>query len=195
MQISIILAHPDQASFNHAIAHTAAETVRRAGTAVCFHDLYAEKFDPLMPAREFSRSARLDPALQAHCDELRIADGIIIVHPNWWGQPPAMLKGWIDRVIRPGMAYEFVAGDSGEGVPRGLLQAKWALVFTTSNTPAEREKEIFHDPLEAIWKDCVFGLCCIKKVERKNFSVMVTSTQVEREGWLKEAAETTARYL
>ena len=54
-------------------------------------------------------------------------------------QPPAILKGWIDRVMRPGVAYEFLEGDSGEGVPNGLLKAKTALVFNTSNTPEDRE--------------------------------------------------------
>ena len=57
------------------------------------------------------------------------------------GQPPAILKGWIDdRVLRPGIAYEFIEEDSGEGVPNGLLKAKSALVFSTSNTESHREK-------------------------------------------------------
>ena len=43
------------------------------------------------------------------------ADGIIAIHPNWWGQPPAMLKGWIDRVLRPDVACKFLEGDGGEG--------------------------------------------------------------------------------
>ena len=53
-------------------------------------------------------------------------------------QPPAILKGWIDRVMRPGVAYEFLEGGSGKGVPNGLLKAKAALVFNTSNTPEDR---------------------------------------------------------
>ena len=120
--------------------HTAAETLRRGGHEVFFHDLCAERFDPLLPAREFPKGAVLSPELERHCREIAEADGIIIVHPNWWGQPPAILKGWIDRVIRPGVAYEFLEGDQGEGVPVGLLKAKAALVFNTSNTEPEREK-------------------------------------------------------
>ena len=56
------------------------------------------------------------------------------------------------------VAYEFLEGDSGEGIPLGLLKTKVGLVFNTSNTFAEREREVFGDPLERIWKDCVFGL-------------------------------------
>jgi putative NADPH-quinone reductase len=55
--------------------------------------------------------------VQAHCGEIARAEGIIIVHPNWWGQPPAIMKGWIDRVFRPGVAYRFTEDDKGDGVP------------------------------------------------------------------------------
>jgi len=75
------------------------------------------------------------PVLEQHCQEIAQAQGIVIVHPNWWGQPPAILKGWVDRVLRPEVAYRFREGDAGDGVPVGLLKAKAAVVFTTSNTP------------------------------------------------------------
>ena len=108
----------------------------------------------------------------------------MIVHPNWWGQPPAILKGWLDRVIRPGVAYEFLEGDAGEGVPKGLLKAKTALVYNTSNTKSEREKNVFGDPLETIWKNCIFGLCGIANFRRRMFNVIVTSSTIQRKKWL-----------
>jgi putative NADPH-quinone reductase len=135
MNVSLILAHPHTGSFNHAIAETAAQMLRERGHTVWFHDLYAEDFDPILPHEEIPRDVTLPPVIQQHCDEIAAADGIVIVHPNWWGQPPAILKGWVDRVIRPGVAYEFLEGDGGEGVPVGLLKAKIALIFNTANTP------------------------------------------------------------
>ncbi len=189
MIVSVILAHPDARSFNHAIAGAATAALRENGHDVRFHDLCAERFDPLLPASEIPKNAGLDPLIRLHCDEIAQADGIVIVHPNWWGQPPAVMKGWIDRVIRPGVAYEFKEGDSGEGVPCGLLKAKTAVVFNTSNTPSERERTVFGDPLETIWKNCIFGLCGIADVRRKTFSVIVTSTEIQRERWLKEVQE------
>lgn len=78
------------------------------------------------------------------------ADGIVVIYLNWWGLPPAILTGWVDRIMRPGVAYEFLETDSGEGVPNGLLKAKKAIVFNTSNTETEREKKVFRDPLETI---------------------------------------------
>ncbi len=119
----------------------------------------------------------------------------MIIHPNWWGQPPAILKGWVDRVIRPGIAYEFLEGDEGEGIPQGLLKARAALVFNTSNTPEERERNIFGDPLESLWKNCVFGLCGVENVYRKMFSIVVTSSADERMRWLEEVEDTVCRYF
>lgn len=193
MKVSVILAHPDPGSFNHAIAGTAVEELRRAGHAVHFHDLYAEGFDPVLPSGEIPDEAALVNPIAEHCREIAAAEGIVIVHPNWWGQPPAILKGWIDRVIRPGVAYNFLEGDSGQGVPVGLLRVKTAIVFNTSNTPAEREQAVFGDPLELIWRNGVFGLCGVDDVHREVFGVVVTSTGEQRREWLKQAGRLVAR--
>ncbi len=195
MNISLILAHPTASSFNHAIADEATKALQSHRHNVFFHDLYREKFDPILTTKEIPADGTVPHVIQQHCREIAGADGIIIVHPNWWGQPPAILKGWVDRVIRPGVAYEFLEGDQGEGVPRGLLKAETAIVFNTSNTPFQREQEIFGDPLETLWRNCVFGLCGIRNVHRRMFSVVVTSTEDERKQWLQEVRDTVARYF
>jgi NAD(P)H dehydrogenase (quinone) len=189
MKISIILAHPDKNSFNQAIAKTACEELRERGHEIFFHDLYKEAFDPILTAMEIPKESLIPPEIEKHCRELAMADGIIIIHPNWWGQPPAILKGWIDRVIRPCVAYEFLEGDAGEGIPHGLLKAKAALVFNTSNTETKREQIVFGDPLELIWKNCIFDLCGVKHFLRRMFTIVVTSTTEERKIWLQEVRE------
>lgn len=189
MIILIILAHPDRGSFNHAIATVAKDTFVNKGHEVILHDLYDEHFNPIMPAQEIPSNASLPDVIASHCRDIISADGIIIVHPNWWGQPPAILKGWVDRVIRPGVAYEFEEGDEGEGIPNGLLKGKRIIVFNTSNTPAIREKEVFGDPLEILWNNCIFDLCGVKSFYRRMFNVVVTSTKEERKEWLKEVQE------
>ncbi len=193
MNASVILAHPAPGSFNHAIADTAVQTLRAAGYCVAFHDLCQEQFPPLFSAAELQQDAELDPAVAGHCAEITAADGIVIVHPNWWGMPPAILKGWIDRVLRPEVAYRFVANDKGEGVPVGLLKARAAIVFNTANTPEEREREAFGDPLETLWKKCIFDLCGVRMVHRRTFSVVVTSTPQQRQEWLTEVRATVER--
>jgi len=186
VKVSVILAHPQRGSFNHAIAGAAVLLLEEHGHEVRFHDLYREGFNPVLPGEEMARDAELPADVATHCREIAEADGIIIIHPNWWGQPPAILKGWVDRVIRPGVAYEFLDGDSGEGVPNGLLRARVALVFNTSNTERGREREIFGDPLDTLWKNCIFGLCGVGDVHRRMFGVVVTSTVEDRQDWLDE---------
>jgi NAD(P)H dehydrogenase (quinone) len=189
MRISILLAHPDPASFNHAIASAAYAEMERLGHAVILHDLYAEQFDPILTAEEIPAHAFLPDDIRRHCEELAAADGLVVIHPNWWGQPPAILKGWVDRVCRPGVAYRFLDGDDGEGVPGGLLRLRTAVVFNTSNTPAPREADVFGDPLEGLWKDCILGLCGVPSVRRRMFGVVITSNAEERARWLSEVRD------
>jgi NAD(P)H dehydrogenase (quinone) len=195
MKISVILAHPDKSSFNHALAHAVIDEFQSNGNTVFFHDLYEEKFDPILPTVEILKDAPLPPEIQSHCDEISRLDGIVIIHPNWWGQPPAILKGWVDRVIRPGVAYEFIEEDKGEGVPNGLLKAKFALVINTSNTSTDREKSVFGDPLEGLWKKCIFELCGVTNFYRKMFNIIVISSKEDRENWLAETREIVKRIL
>ena len=192
MNISIILAHPDPGSFNHAIATTAADVLHQSGHKIFLHDLYQEQFPALLPVAELQKNTEINPTIAHHCEEIVSVDGIIVVHPNWWGMPPAILKGWIYRVLRMDVAYRFVANDQGEGVPVVLLKAKAAIVFNTANTPDEREKAVFGDPLELLWKNCIFGLCGVRNVHRRTFTVVVTSTAQQRAKWLAEVQATVA---
>jgi NAD(P)H dehydrogenase (quinone) len=189
VKVLVVLGHPQKGSFNHAIAETAVRGLQDRGHEVSFHDLYEERFDPILLHGEIPKDAPVDADILKHCTEISEADGIVVVHPNWWGQPPAILKGWIDRVIRPGVAYAFEESDSGEGLPTGLLKARIAMVFNTSNTQRERELRVFGDPLETLWKNCVFDLCGVKTFHRKMFEVVVVSTLEQRKNWLKEVEQ------
>jgi putative NADPH-quinone reductase len=195
MKVLVIVAHPNKASFNHAIAGTCSTALADNGHQAVVHDLYEEHFDPALPQVELEGEAVLPAEIKRHCDEVSQADGIIIVHPNWWGQPPAILKGWVDRVLRPGVAYEFLEGDGGEGIPHGLLKAGCAVIFNTSNTETAREDAVFGDPLEAIWKNCIFGLCGVPTVHRRMFNVVITSTEADRGRWLAEIVGTIGRFF
>ncbi len=187
MSALVVLGHPRTGSFNHAIAKRACATLRDLGHRVIFHDLHAEGFDPRLPTCEEPADGPVAPEVLAHCRELAQAEAIVVVHPNWWGQPPAVLKGWIDRVFRPDVAYRFLEGDDGAGVPLGLLRARVAIVLNTSNTAEGRETEVFGDPLARLWRDCIFGLCGVEVVHRRMFRIVCTSTPAQRAAWLDEA--------
>ncbi len=195
MNVLLLLAHPDPNSFNHAIAQRAARVATRLGHSVTSHDLYAEGFPALLPSCEIPREGDLEPVISTHCSELAAADAIVIVHPNWWGMPPAVLKGYVDRAFRPGVAYEFVEGDCGEGVPVGLLKARVGIVLNTSNTAIQRELDVFGDPLETLWRNCIFGLCGVSDVRRRVFQTVCTSTLGQREDWLEEVEQIVAQTL
>jgi putative NADPH-quinone reductase len=187
MNILLVLAHPEAASFNHALAQAARDALRALGHDVAYHDLYAEGFDPVLTGREIPRTGPLPPVVARHCLELQAAEGLVLVHPNWWGKPPAILAGWVDRVFRVDVAYRFLEGDQGEGVPEGLLKCRQALVLNTSNTALARERAVFGDPLQKIWCDCILKFCGIGKVRRRMFETVVTSTLAQRQAWLEEA--------
>lgn len=186
MKVSVILGHPYEKSFNHAIASAVIDTLKKNGHDVLFHDLHAESFDPILKGNELVTDQSDDQLVNQHWSEIRATEGIVIIHPNWWGQPPAILKGWVDRVLRENVAYKFDENDDGSGLPIGLLKAKAALVFNTSNTPEGRENTVFGDPLERIWKDCIFDFCGVTNYYRKMFRTIAGSSPEERQAWLEE---------
>jgi len=189
MNILIVLAHPRAGSFNHGIAHAIAETLTAAGHVITLRDLCAEGFDPNFSEAELARGNTAPPHVREHADAVLAADGIVVVHPNWWGQPPAILKGWLDRVLRPGEAYRFGTNGKGEGVVIGQLKAHAALVITTSNTPREAELALYGDPLDNLWKRCVWGFCGIENVDRINFEPVIGSSDERRAAWLARCTQ------
>ena len=137
MKILVVLAHPNPQSFNAAIAQTVVQTLEAGGHEVIFHDLYGEKFDPVLPAGEINKDASLPAVIEQHSAELAAAEGIIIIHPSWWGQPPAILKGWIDRVFRLEVAYH-LPGEVGTGnAPRTAPSRSCSGFYHFQHTPAQ----------------------------------------------------------
>ena len=194
MNISLILGHPRPDSFCHAMAATAVTTLRTNGHVAAFHDLYAEGFHPLVTAEESRTRVSDDPLVEQHCAELTRAEGLIVVHPNWWGYPPAILKGWIDRVIRPGVAYELAVEASGARTLHvGRLQVRTAVVFTTSDTPLDQEQARFGDTLGSLWQAYIAPLSGIPDLQRHVFSIMATSTPAMRAAWLEDVRTTIHR--
>ena len=192
------VAHPRLTSFCHAVSERARAVLVRAGHDLIHHDLYAEEFEPCLTAEEAYTvgdtledmlARATDPTIRQHREEIVKSQGLLVVHPNWWGKPPAMLSGWLDRVLVPGVAYRLT---SASGLPEGLLSIRKALVFNTSDTPAERERGVLGDPLELIWGRCVLPFCGVKEHERHVFRPVVGSKEDERRGWLSTVDIVTA---
>jgi len=193
VKIMVVLGHPNRESFNHAIAMTAVKALQANGHEVMFHDLYAEGFDPVLTQEEFAADEVSDAVVKAQCEQVAGADALVIVHPSWWGQPPAMMKGWVDRVLRYGVAYTFKE-ESGEEIGVGLLTARSALILNTCMTTEEMDRTHYGDPLERLWKTSILGFCGVTEVHRRNFRIVQTVSQAEREAML-EAVSTTVNEL
>ncbi|GAB7182782.1 NAD(P)H-dependent oxidoreductase [Kitasatospora sp. Ki12] len=194
--IGVYLAHPRPGSFNHALYEAVVDELRGRGCAVRAHDLYAEGFGPLLTAEETGTvdpaAPSADPLLAAHRAEVAGLDALVLIHPNWWGMPPAVLAGWAQRVLAPGVAYKLGTAD---GEPAGLLRAGRALVLNTSDTPEERERDEFGDPLERIWAACVLPYVGVTDVRRTVFRTVSDSPAGLRAEWLRQAREQAAALL
>lgn len=186
----VYLAHPRPGSFNHAVFDAVVRELRDRGSDVLAHDLCAEGFAAGLTADETEtvRSAAHTPDAQlaSHRAEVATLDAMVFVHPNWWGMPPAVLTGWVQRVLVPGVAYKL---GTAEGEPQGLLKAGRALVLNTSDTPADREADEFGDPLHRIWSACVLPYVGVADVRRVVFRTVTDSSDETRASWLREARE------
>jgi len=190
----VVVANPKPDSFSHAMAAASIDALERLGHAVDVHDLYAEGFQPVLhaaeaatagPEAESALTAGADPLVTEHRRSLAAADTLVVAHPNWWGKPPAIMAGWIDRVVVPGVAYRLA---TGEGEPECLLRLRRLLVLNTSDTPAERETAVFGDPLDAIWRRCVGAYLGDAVIERMVAGPMASATARQRQDWLDQAA-------
>ncbi len=110
MRTTVILCHPVKGSFNHAISDEVVRSLKQQKHIVHYHDLYDEGFQPVLSADELQRRFSFDEQVQLYTSRVIESDGLVFIHPDWWGGPPALLKGWIDRVFRPGVAYDFELG-------------------------------------------------------------------------------------
>lgn len=147
MNILYVYAHPSQASFNYHLKELACNVIREAGHPLVVSDLYTEQFNPVADFNDFRLAkSELDPQyfasqqiaynkhqlsvdIETEIDKLRQADHIILQFPLWWFSAPAILKGWLDRVLVKGFAY-----DKGKILSDGLLKGKTASLTVTTQS-------------------------------------------------------------
>ena len=138
MRLLLVFAHPCPDSFGAALARAAVATLTAAGHELRLRDLYAEGFDPVIREQEW-RAYFADPEASAqahsgHLEDLRWAEGLVLVYPTWWYGPPAMLKGWFERVWLPGVTFEIPKHALGR-VTRKLDNIRLFVAITTSGSP------------------------------------------------------------
>jgi putative NADPH-quinone reductase len=138
MRLLVVFTHPDPDSFNAALCRTAVEALREGGHEVKLLDLYRDGFDPVFSAAEkasyLTDTRRNIDGVAPHVDALRWAEGWVSIHPTWFYGAPAMLKGWLERVWLPGVAFS-VARARQRRIGGELRNIRLFVGITTSGSP------------------------------------------------------------
>ena len=136
MDVVVVLAHPCTDSLNHAAAHRAEAVLRARGHTVHLLDLYADGVGAAMSPAErtayHGEAPLLDPVLQRHVALLQRAGALVFVYPTWWSSMPAILKGWLERVMVPGVAFVF---NEQHKVRPGLTNVRRIVGISTYGSP------------------------------------------------------------
>lgn len=146
MNVLLVLAHPGPDSFNHACAKAAIAGLERAGHRVDMIDLYADDFTAAMSRDERvaydTESPILDDQVADHAARLKRSDALVFVYPTWWSGLPAILKGWLERVMVPGVSFEF---DPVSGKVRPALQHVRRIVGISTYGSPRRNVVLIND--------------------------------------------------
>jgi NAD(P)H dehydrogenase (quinone) len=135
MKHAVILGHPNPHSFNATIAHTFCDALHHRGHVADLRDLYGIKFDPLMQVQELPDDKAFGPAPEVVAERARLhdVDAFTFIYPLWFNAPPAIIKGYVERVFGMGFGY----GPRKQGANPPLLVGRKLLSITTSGAPAE----------------------------------------------------------
>jgi putative NADPH-quinone reductase len=155
----VVFAHPVTESFSAVVRDRAVAALEASGDDVDVLDLYAEGFDPYLDAEEWSPdtpSAEERPDLAPHVARLRRANHLVFIYPTWFGGPPAMLKGWLDRVWVAGVAFDKVPGSNR---PRARLMHIRRLTVITTYGSTRRVNVIEGEPGKRLIRRWLRVLC------------------------------------
>lgn len=134
--------------------------LENAGEQAHLLNLYAEGFEPCLGEAEraaYYGPLHLEPDIERHAELLRGAKTLVVVFPTWWFSPPAIMKGWVDRVFAPGIAFDHTP-DFGPIVPR-LTGLRKTVVITTLGTPWWVDRLAMRRPVRRVLKTAVIGAC------------------------------------
>jgi NAD(P)H dehydrogenase (quinone) len=189
MKVLIVYAHPNPKSLNHAILETLKKELTQSGHDPDVVDLYAMRFNPVLSGEELAglMEGKIAKEIQDHQEKVSCADALVLIHPIWWTGAPAVLKGWIDRVLTLGFAYTF---DQKLGTLIGLLKNRKVLII---NTAGAAEKDgLASGMTEAVRKieaEMVFQHCGIQDVKHVVFYNVPRSDEATRKGYLEKVRQ------
>ncbi|UZR96863.1 NAD(P)H-dependent oxidoreductase [Chondrinema litorale] len=179
-KILIINGHPDKESFNFALADAYINGVSNTAAKVSHINLIDLNFS-LNLKFGYRKRTEMEPDLLDALKKIREADHIVWVFPMWWYGYPALMKGFIDRVFLPGIAFEYV---EGKAFPKKLFKGKTARIIITADTPQWYDYLFMKRPAINQFKKGTLEFCGISPVKVTYIAPIKTSTAEFRKKWL-----------
>jgi 1,4-dihydroxy-2-naphthoate octaprenyltransferase len=187
MNVLIILGHPRKESLCGALAKAYEEGALQANAQVKTLILADLDFDPHV-RMELSQDQPFEKDLSHVQETVAWADNLVFVYPTWWGMMPALLKGFLDRVLTPGFAFAF--REDGSGDWERLLTGKSAQLITTVDTPPWVYRWIYGQPGNNAMRLATLGFCGIKPTHTLVLGPVKDSSLIQRKEWLETARQT-----
>jgi len=183
MNVLIILGHPRTDSLCGALADAYGKGAREAGTEVRRLDLAKLAFDPDVHTPSPNQQAFEDDIRKARA-LIMWAEHLVFVYPTWWGTLPALLKGFLDRVLTPDFAFNTCEGGTGY---QGLLGGRSAQLITTMDTPPLIHRLVYRQPGRNAMARATLGFCGIRPVRSLVCGSVKDSSLQQRQLWLEQA--------
>lgn len=177
MKHAIVIAHPNPASLTHAVAGAYRQSVEALGQQALVRDLYAMGFDPCLKASEIPMPSGFLFGADVVAERKALADVDVFafIYPFWFNAPPAILKGYADRVFSMGFGYE-----PGMGGTESLLDGKKLISFTTSGAPDQWVRETGAlDSLMALFDRHMGAMCGLQVVDHVHAGGIVSNITEE----------------
>jgi NAD(P)H dehydrogenase (quinone) len=154
----VVFVHPVRVSFVGAMLDHCVEALMQRGDEVRLVDLYDDDFQPVLPLTAWHdyREGSITPEIQRYVDALRWANTLVFIYPTWFGAQPAMLKGWLDRVFVPGVAFSF---PTGRGNLRPGLRHIQSVTVLTSHGSGKLMNSIQGEPGKRVALRGIRSLC------------------------------------
>lgn len=181
----IIYCHPWEKSFTRAVLEAVQRGLSRAGAAFETIDLYGDGFEPAMSREELSvygEGKTEDPLVLRYQDLILRSRHLVLVFPVWWNDVPAMLRGFLDRVMLPGFSWEA----TGSGIAGKLQNIESVDAYTTSANATSYMQERLGDGIQKSLLDATFWQLGCGKGVWHNLGSLEAADEEERRRWLEE---------
>ncbi|GAB6007571.1 NAD(P)H-dependent oxidoreductase [Dysgonomonas reticulitermitis] len=181
-KVLIINGHPDRESFCFGLHESYKKSSLRAGNEVKEIILADMTFNPIL-MYGYRKRTELEPDLLEAWEKIKWAEHIVWIYPTWWASPPALLKGFIERVFLPGFAFEY---REKSPFPKKLLTGKTSEIISTMDAPVFYYKWIVKDIGGKMIRKDIGAFCGIKNKRTTYLATLKTSTPEQRQGWLEK---------